>query len=223
MKARTAFGSLVAFLGAVAVLYVSLVSTKESLEHGAPAAEPEKTYLTDVALSVIGALDSKDLNALAEYIHPVKGVRFTPYTHVRADLDLVVSKHNLGVQLRNRSVHLWGHHDGSRRPIMMTFEQYFDEFIYSREFAQTEGATLNQDLTWASSEDNARRVYPDSEIIMYRFAAPDPATGVDEWGSLRLVFENYLTQWVLVGIIHDQETGEPSMEVADGIEPGNPL
>ena len=44
---------------------------------------------------MIYAISTKDGQTISEYVHPEKGVRFTPYTHVFLEEDVVFSKREM--------------------------------------------------------------------------------------------------------------------------------
>jgi len=53
-----------------------------------------KSIIEDTSDKVIHAISTKDSEAISDFVHPEKGVRFTPYTHVSLADDIVLNKNN---------------------------------------------------------------------------------------------------------------------------------
>lgn len=92
----------------------------------------------------MNALKNKDAKALADYVHPEKGVRFTPYTRVSPENDMIVSKEDILVFFEDENLYLWGYYDGSGEEIKLTPAQYYDEFVYSEDFINAKEIGYNQ-------------------------------------------------------------------------------
>ncbi len=159
----------------------------------------------DTADVVIGLLHRKEIDLLTEFIHPEKGVRFTPYAYVQPEADLVFTPDTLPSLESSKSFH-WGFFDGSGEPMDLTFQEYFNKFVYNHDFEQAELVTWNPNIQRGNSINNAQEKYPDAEIVEYHFSGFDPQYEGMDWASLRLAFEEYQGEWFLVGIIHDQWT-----------------
>ncbi|WP_223811990.1 septum formation initiator family protein [Geobacillus sp. 46C-IIa] len=82
------------------------------------------------ALAIVEALKAKDMDRLAMYVHPDKGVRFSPYGHVDIANDVVFAKDELPSLMESSRIYRFGTFDGSGEPIMMTFSDYFQKFVY---------------------------------------------------------------------------------------------
>lgn len=108
--------------------------------------EPEdaKEIIEETADDVMNALKNKDAKALADYVHPEKGVRFTPYTRVSPENDMIVSKEDILVFFEDENLYLWGYYDGSGEEIKLTPAQYYDEFVYSEDFINAKEIGYNQ-------------------------------------------------------------------------------
>ncbi|MCJ7695867.1 MAG: hypothetical protein MUO40_10635 [Anaerolineaceae bacterium] len=166
-----------------------------------PAAQP----LEEVANAVILALQARDLKALESYVHPGLGVRFTPYAYV-TEKDLVFKREVVSRLFDDPTVYDWGAYDGSGLPIELTFEQYYDEFIYSADFANAEQVAYNQSIGQGNSINNLTDFYPDAEYVEFHFSGFDPQYEGMDWQSLRLVFVKVDALYYLVGIINAQWT-----------------
>ncbi len=160
------------------------------------------------AIIVMNLLKSKDMVNLAPHIHPTKGVRFSPYTHISEQDDLGFSSQEIETLslLQSSQIYTWGVYDGSGEPIEETFNNYYDRFVYDVDFANPHVIGNNRGIGTGNTMSNIDDVYPDGVFIEFHFYGFDPQyTGMD-WKSLKLVFEEYNGVWYLVSIIHDEWT-----------------
>ena len=161
---------------------------------------PEET-----AAKIVTLLKNKDLPRLAAYIHPTNGVRFTPYGHVNPDTDIVMTAPELQDAFTNESSVIWGSYDGSGEPIALSFKDYYDRFIYDKDYLSAQEIGFNKTIGQGNSVNNAKDVYPNSYIIEYHIPGTEEYGGMD-WSSLRIVLEQYEQEWLCTAIIHDQWT-----------------
>jgi len=169
-------------------------------------ADKAKEIIEDIADKVIGAISQKDGKLISEFVHPVKGVRFTPYTHVSLENDVVFNKEEISDFFTNQEYYLWGYYDGIGEPISLTPSQYYDRFIYSKDFMNVEEVGYNEVLSYGNMLENQFEVYDNAIVVEYYFPGISPDFGGMDWESLRLVFKQYGDSWYLVGIIHNQWT-----------------
>lgn len=158
------------------------------------------------AIEVINLISDKDMNTLSEYIHPTKGVRFTPYPYVNVEEDKVFTSEELSAVFDDDQVYTWGAYDGSGAPIELNFEKYYNEFIYDEDFANPQLIGNNIIIGEGNTIDNVVEAYPDSRFIELYFSGFDSQYGGMDWRSLKLVFEEEDGEWYLVGIIHGEWT-----------------
>ena len=159
----------------------------------------------DRASEVVQTLQSQDFISMSSYVHPVNGVRFSPYAFVQ-DTDQVFSADDIASILADSKVYTWGSYAGTGEPINLSFPAYYSEFIYDVDFANAPQVALNYRLSAGNSIDNTAEFYPGSMFVEYYFPGFDPQYGGMDWRSLRLVFSDYNSTWGLVGIIHDEWT-----------------
>ncbi len=160
------------------------------------------------AAEAVMALKDGDLDTLSTLVHPILGVRFSPYATVYPGPtgDPVFSADEIRGLMGDPSVYTWGAYDGSGLPIDATFAQYYEEFVYDVDFVRPDVVGFNQRVGQGSSIDNIPTVYPDGEVVEYHFEGFDPQYAGIDWRSLRLVFEEHNGAWYLVGIVHDEWT-----------------
>ncbi|CUA80764.1 hypothetical protein [Anoxybacillus suryakundensis] len=170
------------------------------------AKQVHSSSLLSVALDVVNALKNHDMNTLAAYVHSTAGVRFSPYGHIDVQHDLQFSASQLPSLWSSTQVYQWGVYDGSGDPIQLTFQDYFDRFVYDVDFANPHMIGNNVVVGEGNMINNIQQVYVNSSFVEFHFTGFDPQYSGMDWRSLRLVFEQENGQWKLVGIIHDEWT-----------------
>ena len=155
---------------------------------------------------MILTIKNRDMVKLSGWVHPKKGLRFSPYAYVDIEKDLVFSASRVRNLLQDQTPHMWGTYDGSGLPIKLTFKDYYDRFVYGRDFAHAKETAYNRIIGRGNTVNNNFEAYPNSIIVEYHFPGFDPKVGGLDWESLRLVFKEKNARWYLVEIIHDQWT-----------------
>lgn len=184
----------------------TLQQTVDQLEQQNQQVPLSQSTPLSLGLTVIQLLETQDMTTLATYIHPTKGVRFSPYGYVDAINDLVFTAAQISTLLQDPQNYTWGSYDGSGDPITKTFANYYDEFVYDEDFANPHMIGNNVVIGTGNSLINIAQEYPNGQFIEFHFTGFDPQYSGIDWVSLRLVFEDVSGTLYLVGIIHDQWT-----------------
>jgi len=174
-----------------------------------PSAEPsvaDRVVITNKANAILTALKNKDMAALASYVHPEEGLRFTPYSYIDPSSDKHFDASQIAGLMQDTMVYNWGAYDGTGDPIDLTFVDYYDKFVYDEDFLTAPYVVFNQVLQRGNSINNIEDIYPQGVSVEYHFSGFDEQYGGMDWKSLKPVFEQYGTDWYLVGIIHEQWT-----------------
>jgi hypothetical protein len=190
---------------ALAVLMSMSGNAAAQPQPAALAPEQARSIIAAEAERVVQALKSRDMNALSKMVHPVQGVRFSPYAWLNRKVDVRFSAAMIRTALTDARVCRWGSYDGSARPIRLSFRYYFKRFVYDRDFVHAAEIRYNggQD-SGGNTHNNAQEVYP--QAIIVAFDVPGPASHEDDFRILRLVFEAHHGTWYLVHIVHDEWT-----------------
>lgn len=166
-----------------------------------------RRMIEDRARGAVTVLGAGDMEQFSSVVHPVKGVRFSPYAHVIPGEDLVFPKEQVAILWNDSKKYLWGSFDGSGDSIIMTFRDYHKRFIYNYKYARAERVAYNDKLLgFGNTLNNIREIYPQGLIVEYNFPGQDPKYGGMDWGSLWLVFERENSGWYVVGVVHDEWT-----------------
>lgn len=162
--------------------------------------------LKETSIKTLGALKNKNFGYLATLAHPEKGVRFTPYAYVDLENNVVLKADEIKNIMADSRSFLWGHYDGSGEPMNLPFGEYFDKFVWDRDFSEAYLEMKNQSIGSGNSINNIEEAYPEGQYYEYHFPGFDPQYEGMDWVSLRLVFEKYEEKWYLVGVVHAQWT-----------------
>ncbi|MBM4761345.1 hypothetical protein [Bacillus sp. B15-48] len=168
--------------------------------------EMEEVTVEEIAETVLDLLAAKDMAGLASYVHPDKGILFSPYGYIAEDA-LVFSQTEIEQFFSNDSeVFLWGVYDGSGFPIELTTEEYYEKFIYNQDFQHPDEVVVNEVKQRGNTMNNIKEVFPNSVFVEYHRYGTEEYSGMD-WSSLQLVLEqNEFGEWKLVAVVHDQWT-----------------
>lgn len=170
--------------------------------------EPEQvsSSLITSALEVMALIDAQDFTTLQNWVHPDDGVRFSPYSYVNTQTDLVFGSQSFPTLLNDPTVLTWGSFDGSGDPIEFNFSDYYNRFIYDQDFLNPEIIGINSIVGIGNTLVNINDVYPAGEFVEFHFSGFDPQYEGMDWRSLILVFEEVGTEWKLIGIVHNEWT-----------------
>lgn len=163
--------------------------------------------LTGLTKEVLTIFKNKEYSKLDSFIHPMEGVRFSPYASVNPSTDKQFSPEEfqrLVTANKSKKVN-WGEYDGSGDPILLTPQEYFKKFVYDANFVHPEKYGVNNVIKTGNSVNNLKSVYKESDFTESNFSGTKNGGGLD-WKSVRLVFKQLNGRYYLVGIVHDQWT-----------------
>lgn len=159
-----------------------------------------------VADHAIEALKNKDWKTLSGMAHPDKGIRFSPYSFVDTEHDLVFKADQLVKLMDDPQALVWGSFDGSGEPIKLSFQEYYSRFLYNHDYAAAEKTGYNEMLGKGNTVNNIHEVYPDGISVDYYFSGFNPEYAGMDWASLILIFEESGGSWYLTGMVRNQWT-----------------
>ncbi|MFZ4450343.1 S-layer homology domain-containing protein [Salibacterium aidingense] len=151
-------------------------------------------------------LKNEDMSAFASHVHPEEGVRFTPYAHVDPDEDQHFTQSEAEELWDDNTSYEWGYYDGRGNHINTTFSDYYDEFIYDRDYLNAAKTSVNERIGPGNTVDNTEDIYPEAEIVEYHFEGEQEEYAGMDWSSLRLAMKKEDGGWYVTGVIHDEWT-----------------
>lgn len=158
-----------------------------------------------LAMQAVEVIADQDFIALESLADPAAGIRFTPYPYVSAT-DLVFAGSDIANFFTDPTIYTFGSFDGTGDPIELTKADYYNSFIYDEDFANAPHISLNWVMGTGNMITNHESFYPSSKTVEFHYTGFNPTYAGMDWRSLRLVFQQFGTEWKLVGIIHGQWT-----------------
>lgn len=171
-----------------------------------PFHSSDSCNLMQTAFSVVNSLENSDYTQLSSYIHPKKGVRFTPFSTVNIETDVVLKAEQIEKAESDLSTYQWGVQTISGEPITLTIADYFSRFVTPLSYSKAPHIASDTVLISGNALENVGEFYTEGRFVDFSFRSIDPDMNGADWSSLKLVFEEYESTWVLVGIIHGEWT-----------------
>ncbi|WP_138755139.1 hypothetical protein [Paenibacillus sinopodophylli] len=176
--------------------------------YSVPSSENDPLVATTpeaAAAAIISLLKGEDLQSLAAYIHPNKGLLFSPYAHIDTASAKIFPAASLPA-LTDTTIYHFGEYDGSGEPIDLTFKQYYDQFVYDKDFLDAETVGSDEILGTGSMKVNIKELFPESYMMDYHFSGFNEQYEGMDWASLILVLEEWDGAWYVSAIVHSQWT-----------------
>lgn len=170
----------------------------------------KKLSILELNKRILNSLKSKEYLKIADYIHPIKGVRF-----LEGDRKLVLTTDKF-IQALNTNTKLnFGLIGPSDYETILTLSSYCNKYIYNKDFLKATKVNLNKIMNSCNGESLTNGVnttitnyykkdYPNSEFVENYFKPDDNGICID---NLCLFFEKYNSQFYLVAF--DQIFWEP--------------
>lgn len=174
----------------------------------APPVENKDSVLLKLTDEILIAFKNRDYKALASFVHPTEGVRFSPYAYIDSTTDKIVTANWISEQAApNKQEKIkWGEYDPTGVPIKKTLNDYIKEFVYDVDFLKPENRKVNGFLGGGNTQNNLLAMYADCDFTESHFSGFDPKYDGMDWRSLRLVFKKNDDRYYLVGVVHDEWT-----------------
>lgn len=153
---------------------------------------------------VIKLIKKRDISALSKYAHPKKGIMFSPYSDLKNNDNQIIEKKELVKIYEKNEELVWGEYDGTGVRILLTFDNYFDRFIYDEDFIEYE-PNYDSIMGTGNSIENMNSVFPYARSVEYYTPGTEEYAYMD-WKSLRLLYEIYRGKYYLVAVVHNEWT-----------------
>lgn len=153
---------------------------------------------------VIKLIKKRDISALSKYAHPKKGIMFSPYSDLKNNDNQIIEKKELVKIYEKNEELVWGEYDGTGARILLTFDNYFDRFIYDEDFIEYE-PNYDSIMGTGNAIENMNSVFPYARSVEYYTPGTEEYAYMD-WKSLRLLYEIYRGKYYLVAVVHNEWT-----------------
>lgn len=159
----------------------------------------------EISNQLVQAIESKDMKTIADFVHPEKGLLFSPYVHVNDDA-VVIEQTDIANLLASDEVFTWGVYDGKGTPIELTSAGYFEVFLDMTPYKEPDEILINNLQNRGNTLNNIREKFPNATIIEYYHDGSEEYAGID-WSSVLFVFEEDVNGVIqLIAIIRDMWT-----------------
>lgn len=164
----------------------------------------QQLQLLATTANVVQLLSTEDMAGLQPYIHPLQGVRFSPYYYVE-NSHLTFNAAAIPGLLTNPTVYTWGTEDGTGDPINKNGLDYFNRYVMNKDYTNPDQIVYNSIVLRGSMINNIQSFYPNAVFVEY-FVDGTPTYGGLDWGSLYIIYEQHNNNWYIVGIVHGEWT-----------------
>ena len=161
--------------------------------------------LTRLGEEILHALKQKDYHQITNFLDPEICLRFSPYPYLKEENQVLCPTELREIFDSNPSL-TWGVYDGTGEPILLDFHGYHQKFVFDLDFFHPEIVGYNLEVSIGNSPNNIQDYYPGAVFIEYHFPAVDPQYAGLDWRSLRLVFVEKNSTWILAAIVHCEWT-----------------
>ena len=142
--------------------------------------------LLSSACAVVRAIQERDYDTLAAFVHPEEGVTFTPYSTVDRDSDLRFTAAQVRQFSTDQTVYTWGVSDGLGSLIELTPAEYFSTYVFNTDYTQAPEIGVDRILQSGNALENLTEAYPGCRFVEFHFPGLDPANAGLDWCSLKL-------------------------------------
>jgi hypothetical protein len=192
----------------------STAATSESADQEQKAADKEPisddSLIAQTTREILTLFKNKNYEAIGAFVHPEKGVRFSPYAYVDLEKDIVINQKSFKTWVEETDSKVvvldWGAYDGTGDPIVMPFWKYAEKFVYDVDFLNAEETLINKSKGTGNTIDNREEIYKDKPFTCSYFSGFEEQYEGMDWRSLHLVYEIEDGKAWLIGIIHGQWT-----------------
>jgi hypothetical protein len=160
----------------------------------------------DAAMKAAAYFRDGDYAALADMVHPRKGVLFVPYSTVNPAKNLCFTADQVRAFSKDNTAYIWGLTDGEGAPIELTPREYIAKYVYNKDYLSSAVIGLNTIVKTGNSLENVGEAFPDADFVEFHIPGEKKENEGLDWSSLKLVFEKYEGQYRLVAVIHSQWT-----------------
>jgi hypothetical protein len=144
-----------------------------------------------MAVSAAELIRDKAWGALGSMAHPERGVVFSPTSYVdgkngvrfgMGDFESMAAS-----GLHDDPVRVWGHHGGSGEPMEHTFAEYYDRYIFDKEYTTAPQVGVNRIMKESNDGNNLDDFCDGGGYVDFHMPHEGPNADF-EWSSLRLGF-----------------------------------
>ena len=193
---------LCAILAVIAAVTVILPSVSTVRPGDVPSADINDDELHIFAMKIANCIKDRDYEELAGYVHPEYGVIFVPYTTVNLSTNKCFTAKQVYEFSEDEMKYVWGVYDGVGDPIELTPNEYFNAFVWDKDYTAYTSVSFNGVTQWGNALNNLSEIFINARTADYYV---EGKTEFD-WSSLCLCFEEHDGKLYLSAVVHNQWT-----------------
>lgn len=155
---------------------------------------------------ILVSLKNKDWNTFSNFIHPDKGVYFSPYAFLEPFKAVHLTRTEFLKGIEENQEFVWGEYDGIGEEITLSIPAYTDKFLYNVDFSNKAKVFVNEFRGGGNSLNNLKQVFPDHLFVENYFPGDSPEHGGMDWQVLRVVIETKEGKHYVIALINDRWT-----------------
>lgn len=152
------------------------------------------------ANAILRALDERDMDTLAGYVHEEKGLLLSPYLSV-SDSTVHFSQPEIATLLDDEATYLWGYGEANT-DIRTTPAEYFEQHLQVERFFEADEVLVDTTSPESDPTNYLSSVFPNVKVVEFYTAGTEQYSGLD-WRSLHMVFEQEDGEWRLIALINN--------------------
>jgi hypothetical protein len=167
--------------------------------------EIDMTDKNQVIDNTLTALKNWDMDKL-EKLTSELWIRFSPYSYVDTDRHIVLKKEELKEAFDSETQYARWSEDGSGFPILMTFKEYIERYIYDIDFQQWSEITYDKIVQRGNTINNIDDIYTGASTVEFYIPWINPEYEWMDRRGLTLVLQQENNERKIKAIVHSQRT-----------------
>lgn len=153
--------------------------------------------------SILFELQHGNFEAWSKNVHSKFGLAISPYSYL---YDLrTFQPEDISEFYKSDSIFYWGQYDASEDSILMTWKDYFINFVNCADFTNNAKITYNMSANDGNSLNNFEDFFPNAIYVDFHIEGTEEY-GFMDWKTLRLGFQHHKGKTHLMAIIHNEWT-----------------
>lgn len=173
------------------------------------SSERAREIVGDQSRAVVRALQNNDTRALAQFVHPTQGVKFSPYINVEKS-DRVIRRSQMPYLASHPRKWNWGSYDGEGGDMLLTWNDFRTKILRPQLYSPLQNSGAREDYNRLSQNGNLPNnlldFYPRAIFTRYYSPGKDPKFEGMDWRALFLAWRPVGSKWYLVGVANDEWT-----------------
>ncbi len=167
--------------------------------------ESAKKNIKERTKTVINLLSNKNMEAFSRFVHPTKGLRFSPVPVVHLGFSKLFSAKTIKTFFSDKKIYKWATYSATHEPVELTPSEYYQKYIYDQDFALSKYIsynTVHESIPY-SDISNINENYKNAIIVEYFLGPNNTITERYDNPFLRIYYEKYNNEYYVTVITHN--------------------